>query len=530
MTSADFIIVGAGSSGCALAARLAENASASVLVIEAGGEPTGDLFEVPSQWGRQLTTKYDWGFMSELEPGLFRRRTFLPRGRVLGGTSSMNAMLYVRGAPADYDQWADLGAKGWDWSSVLPWFIRSECNVRGASELHGDSGPLHVGDRISDSRLAEAWMESALKLGLPPNDDFNGPDQEGVGYYQMTQLDGRRCSAYTAYLQPAMGRPNLTVLSHRLVTRLVFDGDRVSGVEVEHEDAVETLTAEREVILCAGAYNTPQILMLSGIGPRAHLSDLGIEVRADLPVGENLQDHPGVPVSLATTEQTLYTAGGDEAEWARYRETGEGLIASNGVEAGGLLRTVPGLADCDLQIFINPWPFLSDARTPPTVNGYAGVVEVLRPKSVGTVRLRSSHPSAQPLITHNHFDDPTDLEPLKRGLRLMFELLATPPIADFEAGKVRWPEATDDAGLEDYIRRNALGFFHPSSTCAIGSVLDPMLNVLGVEGLRVVDASAMPTTIRGNPNATCIMMGERAAEFIVEAHGLGVSERQPANA
>jgi choline dehydrogenase len=529
MADADFIIVGAGSTGCALAGKLSESPSASVLLIEAGGPAEGETFEVPSQWGRQFATKYDWDYVSELEPQLGLRRTYLPRGRALGGTSAMNAMLYVRGAPADYDEWAALGATGWGWEDVLPYFIRSEANVRGASPLHGDSGPVGVGDRVSDNGLAEAWMASARAIGLPFNDDFNGPDQEGVGYYQLTQTDGKRCSSYAAYVRDHADRENLTVVPFRQVTRVLFDGGRVSGVEVEFEGEREQFHAAKEVIVCAGAYNSPQLLMLSGIGPRAHLESLGIDVIADLPVGENLQDHPGVPLVMATDEETLFEAA-TPAEWERYRATGRGILSSNGVEAGALLRSVDGLANCDVQMFVNPWPFIGDARTAPTVNGFTAVVELLRPKSAGTVRLRSSEPTAKPLITHNHFSDPSDIEPIIRGTKIMLELLATAPVADMDKGKLRWPESLDDAGLEAYIRANALGYFHPSSTCAMGTVLDGDLRVRGVDGLRVADASAMPTTMRGNPNAACMMMGEKTADMLLQEHGFTAGIGAPARA
>lgn len=519
MREADFIVVGSGSTGSPLAAKLSEDPNVSVTVIEAGGEPQGEAFDIPSQWGRQFASKYDWCYMSELEPHLGMRRTFLPRGKVLGGTSSMNAMLYVRGVKADYDEWESRGATGWGWDEFLPYFINGENNVRGASELHGDKGPLFVQDRISDSRLAEAWLEAALAAGHKANDDFNGPDQEGVGYYQLTQNDGKRWSAYEAFLKPAQGRANLEILTYRHVTRLIFEGRRVVGVEVEHDGRLETIRAKKEVILSAGAYNTPQILMLSGIGPREHLNSLGIEVVADLPVGEGLQDHPGIPLVMATDQQTLFDAATPE-EWENYRRTGRGILASNGVEAGGFIRTNPGLADCDVQIFVNPWPFMADARTPPTVNGFTAVVELLRPRTVGWVRLRNTEPTAQPLVTTNHFDVESDMTPIREGAKMMFKILERSPIAGYNQGALRWPSGMDDEAINDYMRQTALGYFHPSSTAAMGTVLDGDLRVREVEGLRVADASAMPTTMRGNPNAACIAMGEKAADILAADHGL----------
>jgi choline dehydrogenase-like flavoprotein len=523
MTDADFIIIGAGSAGCALAGRLSEAPSARVLLIEAGGHPTGDIFDVPSQWNRQFTTRHDWDYTTELEPGLSHRRVYLPRGKVLGGTSAMNGMLYVRGTPADFDGWAKLGASGWSWADVLPYFKRSEANVRGASAYHGDSGPLAVEERVSANGIADAFIESAVNAGHRRNADFNGASQEGVGYYQLTQAGGLRCSAYTAYVRDHGNRSNLSVLTGRQAVGLLFDGARACGVEVELGDRRERFFAANEVIVCAGAYNSPQLLLLSGIGPRSQLSSLGIEPLVDLPVGENLQDHPGVPLVLRTDRETLFGAA-TEDEWARYRAGGKGILSSNGTEAGGFLRTLDELEDCDIQLYISLWPFGADARTAPTVNGFTAAVELLRPRSVGQVRLRSTEPTAKPLITQNYFADQADLVPMRAGLRRMMELVALPPLADMVSGKLSWPSAADDAALDDYVRNNAIGFYHPSSTCAIGSVLDSHLKVLGVDGLRVADASAMPTAIRGNPNAACIMIGERAADLIAEDYGLARHE------
>jgi choline dehydrogenase-like flavoprotein len=362
-------------------------------------------------------------------------------------------------------------------------------------------------------------VASAAHAGHAPNDDFNGPRQEGFGYYQLTQSGGLRCSAYTAYLRDCGERANLSVLTFRRAVRLLIDGTRVRGVEVLNGDRRERYVAAKEVILCAGAYNTPQLLMLSGIGPADHLDALGIEVVAASPVGDNLQDHPGVPLVLRTNHETLFGAATDDA-WSRYRASGTGILASNGTEAGGFLRTRSELDECDVQVYLSLWPFGADARTPPTVNGYTVAVQLLRPKSVGHVRLRSPEPTAKPLITHNYFSDPADLASIRLGIREMMRVLASPPLSELSSGMLSWPAAEDDDAIEDYVRRNAMGFFHPTSTCPIGSVLDPELRVIGVDGVRVADASAMPTLIRGNPNAACIMLGEKAADILVNAYEL----------
>jgi choline dehydrogenase-like flavoprotein len=516
--SADFVIVGAGSAGCTLAARLTEDPSVEVILVEAGGPASGDIFTVPAFWGRQLTSQYDWDYLSEPEPGFDSRRNFLPRGKVLGGTSSMNAMLYVRGSRGDFDGWEALGASGWGWEDVLPYFKKAEANEHGASELHGGEGPLHVSDRRSGIRVIEAWVESAVAAGYRANPDFNGPDQEGVGFYQLTTRAGERCSAAVAYLDPARGRPNLDVITHAHATRLRFEGGRVSGVQVDRLGALEELHAREAVVLSAGAYNTPQILMHSGIGPAEHLASFEIDVVGDLPVGENLQDHPGVPLVMSTEEATLFGVGSD-ADWERYRESRSGRLASNIVEAGGFFRTTPGLAECDVQMICNASTFSEDARGPVVRDGFTVVIEVTRPTSVGAVRLRSLVPTSKPRVTHNHLSSSEDWATMLRGMELAIEILGHSPIADLTSGRMSWPASDGEDELRAFARANGLGTFHPSSTCAIGTVVDSELRVLGIDGLRIADASVMPTTIGGNPNAAVIMIAERLADIVLAGAG-----------
>jgi choline dehydrogenase len=511
--AADYVIVGAGSAGATLAARLSEDPSVEVILVEAGGRADGELISVPALWGRQLTSQCDWDYISEPEPQLEHRRNFLPRGKMLGGTSSMNAMLYVRGAPADFDDWAALGATGWGWADVLPYFKRSEGNTRGESELHGADGPLCVSDRRSENRVVEAWVAAAIAAGYRANSDFNGPDQEGVGFYQLTVRDGERCSTDVAFLEPARTRTNLEVLTHTHVTRLRFQAGRVSGVQINHLGDLDEIHAHEAVVLCAGAYNTPQLLLQSGIGPASHLRDFGIDVVADLAVGENLQDHPGVPLVMATDEETLFGLGSAE-HWTRYRQSRKGPLTSNIVEGGGFFRTDPALADCDVQMICNPATFSEDARGAFVRDGFTVVIEVTRPTSVGTVRLRSLVPTSKPRVTHNHLSTPEDWATMLRGIELSMEILGHSPVAELQTGKLSWPRGGGEQELREFVRANALGTFHPSSTCAIGAVVDSDLRVHGVDGLRIADASVMPTTIRGNPNAAVIMIAEKLADRI----------------
>lgn len=507
----DYIVVGAGSAGAAVAGRLTEDDTRRVVLIEAGGEDEGDAYRVPSLWGLQFTTAADWDYYSEPEPQLMRRRLWYPRGKVLGGTSSMNAMLYVRGAPADFDEWARSGCEGWTWADVLPYFERLE-DQEGSGSL-GRSGQMKIANRISTNHLMEAWVEAAQAAGYRYNADFNGTDPEGVGFYQLTQSNGRRWSTADAYIRPALGRPNFELLMYSHVTRVLFEGSRAIGVEVSRFGKRRELRCESEVILSAGAYNSPQLLMLSGIGPADHLTATGIETREDLPVGDGLQDHPGVGLVVGVTGDSLFGLG-SERDWESYRGDGGGRLASNIVEAGGFFRTHPELRAPDVQMVVLPTLQADDGLGVATEPAYTCVAEVAKPASVGTVRLRSNVPTAKPRIMHNHFASERDLRTQIAGTRIAMEISEQAPLASYQTKRLRFPTSSRDDDLRQYIREYGMGFFHPTSTCAMTRVVDSELKVLGFEGLRVVDASVMPTIVRANPNATTIMIGEKAADLI----------------
>lgn len=509
----DYIIVGAGSAGCVLAARLSEDRDIQVTVIEAGAPDTAPEIHIPAAFGKLFQSKWDWDYLTDPEPGLDSRRRYLPRGKMLGGSSSMNAMIYIRGNPADYEEWVAAGAAGWGWRDVLPYFLRAENNERGASDLHGDGGPLTVSDGRSRHALMDAYLDAALQAGHKANDDFNGPEQDGVGYYQLTQRNGMRCSAAVAYLHPALTRPNLQVITDALVTRILFDGSRAIGVEYEKGNELSQLLADREVLICAGAYNSPQILMLSGIGVAAELQAYGIEPRANLPVGENLQDHVHVGIGYLTDTETLLTAE-TAANIALLQQDGRGPLTSNVGEAGGFFRSKDGLTAPDCQIHAAPVMFVDEGLGLPTDHGFGFGAAVLKPASRGKVYLRSLLPSAKPHIVHGYFTDPADRETMTRALRVLADIGAQSALASHHRADMRVPASDSDADIWEFIKRECQTLYHPTSTCAIGSVVDPQLRVFGTEALRVVDASVMPTVIRGNTNAPTIMIAERAADLV----------------
>ncbi|NBE07052.1 GMC family oxidoreductase [Paragemmobacter ruber] len=527
----DYIIAGGGSAGCVLAARLSEDPAVSVCLVEAGGQGKSFLINTPAMVAAMVSGRpplHNWAFGTEPQPHLNGRRCYQPRGKALGGSSAINAMLYVRGHPSDYDDWADLGAEGWDWRSVLPYFLKSEGNSRGPSALHGAGGPLQVTDQASPHAITQAFVQAMQSLQLPENPDFNGPDQTGAGLFQVTQFHhgprkGRRCSAAAAYLHPVMQRPNLTVLTGALAERIVMEKGRATGLMVRHNRRRLTLSARREVILSAGAFGSPHLLLLSGIGPEDELRAHGIPVHHALPgVGQNLQDH--LDHTLIWRSLRPDVVGFNPAGlmrllrgWRPFRDHGTGVLTTPGAEGCAFLHSRPGLQRPDLQAHFVIAIVDDHMRRIHLANGYSAHICVLRPHSRGSVGLQDANPARPPRIDPSFLSDPRDLQVLKAGVRLMEQAMSADALAPWR-GRRLYPHDGSDAALEADIRARADTIYHPVGTCRMGrdemAVVDPTLRVQGLDGLRVVDASVMPTLIGGNTNAPTIMIAERAADLI----------------
>lgn len=513
MTNCDYLVVGGGASGAVVAARLSEDPSVRVTLLEAGPMDDDPALKMPLGFSTVLKGQYDWDYHSELEPGLDRRRVHLPAGRVLGGSSSINAMIYLRGNRADYDGWAESGLPGWDYASVLPYFMRSEDNDTFENAYHQRGGPLGVSSSRSLNSHIDVMVEAARSVGIPATEDHNGETQEGVGRYQSTTRDGERSSTSRAFLAPIRSRENLEVITSAEVLQIDLEGSRAAGVTYEKHGEVRSLRAAQEVILSAGTYRTPQLLMLAGIGPAAHLESFGIPVLVDLPVGENLQDHPQAPITLFVDGNTLETAFSPENQ-SQYERERRGPLASNVGEAGVFTSTTSGLAAPDVQITMAPVMVYDDMLGPNEGSAVTLMSVVAKPESVGHLRLRTTSPRTKPRITHNFLTDPYDVQVMVSALRIAAEIAQAPAMKGIVTGTHRAPRDDTDQALTEYARYATGTAYHPVGTCSMGSVVDAECRVMGIDGLRVVDASVMPSVPRANTNAPSIMIGEKASDLI----------------
>jgi len=524
----DYIIVGAGSAGCVLASRLSEDGRNSVLVLEHGGSDRSVFIQMPSALSIPMNMpKYNWGYHSEPEPGLDGRRLHCPRGRALGGSSSINGLVYIRGNPLDFERWQDEGADNWGYANVLPYFKRAETRDEGGTEYRGGNGPLHTRYGPLDNPLYQSWIEAAQQAGYPATEDVNGFQQEGFGRMDMTVYRGQRWSAANAYLRPAMKRPNLTVRAHSTATQILMDGRRATGIAYRQGDTARTALARREVILSGGPINSPQLLKLSGIGPAAEIKSFGLDVVHDLPgVGENLQDHLEFYFQVAVTQPiTLYSSMGLFAKGligARWLLRHDGLGATNHFESCGFIRSRPGIRYPDIQYHFLPLAMSYDGGSLATEHGMQAHVGPMRSKSRGHVRLASPDPFQHPKILFNYLSHPDDWTEMRACVRLTREIFEQPAFAPYRGREIQpGPDITTDEQIDAFVRAKVESAYHPSGTCKMGkrddpmAVVDPETRVIGLESLRVVDSSIMPSVTTGNLNAPTIMIGEKASDHIL---------------
>jgi choline dehydrogenase len=523
----DFIIVGAGSAGAVLANRLSASGRFSVLLLEAGGADRSPWIHIPIGYAKHFTNRrYNWMYETEPEPELNGRRIYQPRGKVLGGSSSINGLIYIRGQPEDFDLWRQLGNPGWSWADVLPLFKRAEDQENGADDFHGVGGPLAVSNPREPHELCDAFIRAGQQAGLPFNPDFNGASQEGIGYFQTTSRNGWRCSTAVAYLKPARHRPNLRIVTGALVHRIVLEGRRASGVEFLHEGRMKRATAGREVILAAGAINSPQLLELSGIGAARRLQDLGIAVTHDLPaVGENLQDHYQVrmvfrsrkPVTLNDQYNNLFRRAGIGLRYALQRK---GPLAVSAGYATAFFRSRPEIATPDIEVHFIIFSTDKMGQALHRFSGFTASICHLRPEARGSIHLKSADPQAAPAIRVNYLAAEEDRRANVAGLRTLRAIMNEPAMADYLDEELEpGPAIASDEDLLTYARAKGSTIYHPVGTCRMGSdpaaVVTPDLKVNGIAGLRVADGAIMPRLISGNCNAAIIMIGEKASDLVL---------------
>ena len=524
----DYVIVGAGSAGCVLADRLTEDGKSTVLVLEYGGSDRSVFIQMPSALSIPMNmAKYNWQYHTEPEPHLGGRSMHCPRGKALGGSSSINGLVYIRGNPLDFERWQDEGADGWGYASVLPYFKRAETRDDGGTEYRGGNGPLHTRYGPLDNPLYQSWIEAAQQAGYPATEDVNGFQQEGFGRMDMTVYRGQRWSAANAYLRPAMKRPNLTVRAHSTATQILMDGRRATGIAYRQGDTARTALARREVILSGGPINSPQLLKLSGIGPAAEIKSFGLDVVHDLPgVGENLQDHLEFYFQVAVTQPiTLYSSMGLFAKGligARWLLRHDGLGATNHFESCGFIRSRPGIRYPDIQYHFLPLAMSYDGGSLATEHGMQAHVGPMRSKSRGHVRLASPDPFQHPKILFNYLSHPDDWTEMRACVRLTREIFEQPAFAPYRGREIQpGPDITTDEQIDAFVRAKVESAYHPSGTCKMGkrddpmAVVDPETRVIGLESLRVVDSSIMPSVTTGNLNAPTIMIGEKASDHIL---------------
>ncbi len=527
----DFIVTGAGSAGCVVAARLSESGRHRVLLLEAGPPDRNLWIHIPLGFAKTyINPQVNWKFETAPQPQLNNRQLYLPRGKTLGGSSSINGMVYMRGSHGDYDEWRQRGCVGWDWESVLPFFKKAENQTHGENEFHGVGGPLHVSDQPGHFELADAVLDAMVQAGIPRNPDFNGASQEGCGYYQTTSRNRRRWSTAKAYLDPARTRPNLVVQTNAHATRVIIEKGRATGVEYQTAQGRRIAHTRGEIIVSGGAYGSPQLLLLSGLGPAQHLQDMGIPIVRDVPaVGANLHDHfnsyaswrCSKAITLNDLENSAWRKLSAGVRYALFRS---GPMASNGIHAGLFTRSDPRLERPDIQINLFEWSVLERSKhrvVPHPFPGFTMSPVHLRPDGRGTVRLASPDPLAPPQVLFDYLRTAYDMRAVTFGIQLCRRIAEQPALKPYIVEELQPGAAvTSDADLAEYVRRSGVSNQHPTSSCAMGtgtnSVVDPRLRVRGIDGLRVADASIMPAAVGGNTNAPTIMIGEKCAAMVLE--------------